>query len=340
MARQTIHLIASGGGHVDLLVALLPTLEDFRRVWLVQPSARVAALRREGEEVHVLPDYDRNPVRGHYLANVWQSLNLVRAQGPRLVVTSGAGVVVPFCIIARLAGAKIVFIETMARVRNASASGRVLSRVAETTLVQWPELLDVYPQAILCQPELLAAAVAEQNPAVGEGTFVGVGTHVQPFDRLLRLVDNAVEAGILPEPVVAQSGVSQYRPRSYTPREWMSPEEIDTAIQDARYVACHAGSGIISSTLRAGRKPLVLARKRALGEHFDDHQQQIVEKLAGYGLIVPLAERVKPEHLAAADVAPPTRIEGLEGPSLRDCLKSQLSLLTVTGKSAPQERTA
>ena len=45
---------------------------------------------------------------------------VVATRRPRTVVTSGAGVVAPFCLFARLAGARLVFVETMARVTSPS----------------------------------------------------------------------------------------------------------------------------------------------------------------------------------------------------------------------------
>lgn len=323
VGKPTVHLAASGGGHVDLLVAVRDTLKDFHRIWLLQPSQRVDALRAEGEEVHVLPDYDRHPLRGNYLRNVRESLQIVRKDRPALVITSGAGVTVPFCTLARLFGAKLVFIETMARIYDSSASGRVLSRLADRTLVQWPDLLTVYPGSKLCHPALLDSV----NPTPcngGEGTFVGVGTHIQPFDRLLALVDDAVGAGVLPGPVLAQSGVSTYEPRHYESRAWLLPTEIEEALASAEYVVCHAGSGIISSALRYGRRPLVLARTKANDEHFDDHQAQLVEKLGEFGLIVPVRGPITAKHLAQASRPLPRLPEWLQGPSVETALRTEL----------------
>ena len=42
--------------------------------------------------------------------------------------------------------------------------------------------------------------------------FVTVGTHEQPFDRLIQKVDALCADGTLTEPVVIQTGVSTYRP--------------------------------------------------------------------------------------------------------------------------------
>jgi len=80
----------------------------------------------------------------------------------------------------------------------------------------------------------------------------------------------------------------------------MTRAELEAAIAASRYVICHAGSGLIAAALRAGRKPLVLARRTALGEHVDDHQSQLLERLAAANLIVPVEHEIEPSDLEAA----------------------------------------
>jgi hypothetical protein len=47
---------------------------------------------------------------------IWRSLVLGRRQRPRIVVSCGSGIVVPFCMLARPTGASLVFVETDAQV--------------------------------------------------------------------------------------------------------------------------------------------------------------------------------------------------------------------------------
>jgi UDP-N-acetylglucosamine transferase subunit ALG13 len=61
-------------------------------------------------------------------------------------------------------------------------------------------------------------------------------------------------------------------------------------MSEASLVITHAGVATIVDALRAGQRPLVMARRRHLGEHVDDHQLQIVEALAAMDLIVPAGD--------------------------------------------------
>ena len=324
--RPVVHLACSRGGHLDLLLQLEHVLSDHRVVWVTQQSARAKGLLRSGRRVLDLGEY-HGSLRQGSVSLIRRSLGIVARERPRFVITSGSGIVVPFCLLARLAGAKIVFVETSARVTGPSRSGRLLSRLAHRVIVQWEEMLQVYPGATAARSSALRG-IAPALAGGGEGAFLAVGTHSQPFDRLVEMVDRATAAGVLPQPVRAQVGVSTHRMRHADASDIMRPEEMEQAIRAARFVVTHGGTGTISTALRAGRRPLVLPREGARGEHFDDHQHQIVDKLASLGLVVRLDGEITPEALAAAE-APLPAADGLSRlPELAVCLRRAVDELS------------
>ena len=76
------------------------------------------------------------------------SLRALLRERPRAVLACGPGVAVPVCLLAKLLGVAVVFIETGSRVRRLSTTGRAIYRFADLFLVQWPELLADCPKAI------------------------------------------------------------------------------------------------------------------------------------------------------------------------------------------------
>jgi UDP-N-acetylglucosamine--N-acetylmuramyl-(pentapeptide) pyrophosphoryl-undecaprenol N-acetylglucosamine transferase len=289
---------ASAGGHLDLLRALAPQILDGRDpVWVTSRSPRGQALRDSGASVELLPEYERSPFRA--LGNVLAAARLVARRRPRTVVSSGAGVVAPFCLLARLAGARLLYMETMARVRSPSMTARLLSRIADRVIVQWPELEPALPRAVVCRPTLLEN-LGTQGNAAGAGTFVAVGTHAQPYPRMLEIVRRGIEDGLLPEPVRAQVGPAAWNAAGVRVARYLGPEELEAALRAAAVVVCHGGAGIISSALAAGRTPIVVARRAVLGEHVDDHQLELTRKLADWGLVVAVQDRITAADFAAA----------------------------------------
>jgi len=282
-------------------------------------------LARAGEEVHVLSLFGRDPPGARGLApNVCAARRLVGARRPRIVVTSGAGLVVPFVVMARLAGARVVLVESMARVSSASLTGRIVAPFAASTLVQWPEMAAVYRRAVVARPGLLAAP--PEPPAPGHGTFVCVGTRPEPFDRLLAVADRAVADGVLPRPVTAQAGVSSYRPSSYFASAWMAPGEVEHAIAESRYVVCHGGAATVSAAIAAGRRPLVLPRRRSAGEHRTEHQRELTEKLAAKGMAVLVEDRIGSHQVRQADEPPRPPPPRAAAPPLAEALRGAIEL--------------
>jgi UDP-N-acetylglucosamine transferase subunit ALG13 len=158
---------------------------------------------------------------------------------------------------------------------------------------------------------------------------------VQGFDRLLQLVDDAAGRGLLPGPVKVQRGQSQFLPTSdnVSTVDFLSPSELQCELQSAEYVVCHAGSGIIAGALRAGRRPLVLARLKEHAEHVDDHQLQIVDRLAALQLVVPLSKEITEKELEAAK-QPITPIQPGLGKSLPK-IESVLQRILARGAEGP-----
>ena len=185
-----------------------------------------------------------------------------------------------------------------------------------------PEMRDLYKGAVVARPALLEHR-GQSGPGSAVGTFVAVGTHTDPFDRLLRIVDGALEAGVLPGPARAQTGSCSYVPRHMASSAWLAPSDLREAIDEARYVVTHAGSGLISRCLRRGIKPMVLPRLAANGEHVDDHQMQIARRLEEAQCIVLIDGAITERHRDAADLAPPAA-QSSELPAKADVVRSAL----------------
>lgn len=322
--RGGVHFAASAGGHLDLLINVAERTAGRDRVtWVTSDSQRGQQLRREQPAVALLPEHGRNPLS--LIRNAVAAGRLVARTRPTAVVTSGAGVVTPYCLLARLAGARLIYLETMARVTSPSLSARILGRFASRIIVQWEELRAAMPQAHVCRPTLLEG-VRAGNPGPGDGTFVAVGTHAESYERLLTLVAEAAARGVLPTPVRVQTGAAGgWSAPGVDSDQWLNREEMEARLKNAELIVCHAGAGTIATALEAGRRPLVLARRPELGEHIDDHQQQLTGKLASWDLVVPLEQEIDSRHVAAARrplVVPP---ELEEFPSASELVAAELA---------------
>lgn len=281
---RTAYIVGSLGGHLELLDSLKDALGDRPRTWVTSEGSRAQSLAADGERVRTLPRLDR---RSASLASVLSGVRLALAERPGLVLTSGAGLAVPFCLCARALGARLIFLETMARVRGGSATGRLLRWFSEATVVQWPELARHYPGAYVCRPHLLENIARRAGVATG-GTFVTLGAHDAPFGRLVAVVAEAAASNVLPKPVVVQTGVTPCAAPDLEAVEFVSPAKFAEMVTDARVVITHGGAGALATAIRHGKRPLVMPRLKGYGEHVDDHQIELVDKLAELALAIPI----------------------------------------------------
>ena len=125
--------------------------------------------------------------------------------------------------------------------------------------------------------------------------FAMVGTHEQPFDRLVKAVDELETS----EEKVIQYGYSNFVPEHSKGFRFLDFDEVKQKMSSASAVITHAGTGSVMLALSLGKLPVVAPRYKRRAEHVDDHQLQLVESLVADGVIVPfleedsLAERIE-----------------------------------------------
>jgi UDP-N-acetylglucosamine transferase subunit ALG13 len=147
--------------------------------------------------------------------------------------------------------------------------------------------------------------------------FVSVGTHEDPFDRMLE----AVRDLDLDEPLVIQYGPSAVRCEGATEFEFLSFDEMVGYIKSARAVIMHAGVGSVMVSLANGKRPIVMARLHEHGEHVDDHQLELARRLHAYGLVQLVGNAAElGEALAVADDSASGQMQGIAwlGDDLRE----------------------
>lgn len=109
--------------------------------------------------------------------------------------------------------------------------------------------------------------------------FVTVGTDHHPFNRMVRWVDGWIGSGH-PGRVrcLVQYGTSE-APTLAEGRDYVPYAEMETYMKEAAAVVCHGGPGSVMMARWLGKVPVVVPRRRSLGEHVDDHQLVFARRL-------------------------------------------------------------
>jgi len=116
--------------------------------------------------------------------------------------------------------------------------------------------------------------------------LVSCGTEKYPFNRLATMVQE-LALRYPEEKFIYQSRVMEVVPegKNITVQRLLPYQDFREAIRQCRHYVCHAGIGSIVTALAEKIMPIVIPRRHDLGEHVDDHQLQITEKLVGLGMV-------------------------------------------------------
>jgi beta-1,4-N-acetylglucosaminyltransferase len=143
--RLKIGIACSPGGHMVQARQLAKVYEKYDHFYFTF-SGVIAKESAHTTRVHTIPNIVRhNPVS--WVTGAIASAYIAVAERPDAVITTGAGVVVFFCIFAKLLGAKLIFLESMAKIEKPTLTARLLYPFSDLFLVQWPNLLKFFPRA-------------------------------------------------------------------------------------------------------------------------------------------------------------------------------------------------
>lgn len=110
--------------------------------------------------------------------------------------------------------------------------------------------------------------------------FVTVGTHEQPFNRLVECIDNLIKDKVIQEDVVIQTGYSTYEPKYCKWQKLFSYQEMLKLVNEARIVVTHGGPSSFIMPLQIGKTPIVVPRRCEFNEHVNDHQMAFSKAIA------------------------------------------------------------
>ncbi|MDF2865810.1 MAG: hypothetical protein K0R72_628 [Clostridia bacterium] len=114
--------------------------------------------------------------------------------------------------------------------------------------------------------------------------FVTLGTQNQSFERLLKEIESCKVLN--KEEIIAQVGHTKFVSEKIKTIDFLDEEEFNRYIEKCEFVITHGGVGSIFSSLLKGKKVIAMPRIKKYGEHVDDHQIEICEKLASLDYIV------------------------------------------------------
>lgn len=153
--RLRVLVILGEGGHTKEMIALVDMLGGEYNYGYVMPfddevsekkltyPGKVFRVIRPRDKVHNVFNDTLKTLRCAI-----QSMRATRIFRPHAVISAGPSIAVPACFVAKLMGAKVIFVETGSRITGLSTTGKIMYKFADLYFVQSEQLAEKYPRAV------------------------------------------------------------------------------------------------------------------------------------------------------------------------------------------------
>lgn len=138
LAGLKVGLVASAGGHlVELLKVAEPCIGP--KTFAVTTADMVQNAFAGAARTYVVGECNRlHPFR--VAAVLLRCVRILWRERPDVIISTGAAVGCMMCLLAKILGAKVIWLDSITNVDQPSLSGRLVRPFADLFLVQWPEL--------------------------------------------------------------------------------------------------------------------------------------------------------------------------------------------------------
>lgn len=146
--KKKLCFAASTGGHFEQLMMLRPLMGEYDSFILTEKTAYSVA--KEGDRVYYLSQVNRKEKSWFFamIKNSFQSLGIFLKERPDAIICTGVLAMIPMCLLCKLFGKKLIYLESFAKVTSPTETGKLLYKFADRFYVQWESMLEIYPNAI------------------------------------------------------------------------------------------------------------------------------------------------------------------------------------------------
>lgn len=138
-------LVCSSGGHFLQLYGFRAFWQDFDRFWVTFPQKDTRQFLYAENTYNACYPTNRSIV--NLIRNLILAFRILKKERPDVIISTGAGVAVPFIYVGKLLGVRTVYVESATRIHSLSLAGRLVYPVVDHFIVQWPELAKKHKRA-------------------------------------------------------------------------------------------------------------------------------------------------------------------------------------------------
>lgn len=149
---KKVLFIASTGGHLSELMQLKRIYDKYDYHIITEKTESTVGLKNKYKnKIDYLIFGTKDHVFSYifkFIGNCLKSFYLFLKIRPEYIVTTGTHTAVPISYIGKIFGSKIIFIETFANSKTRTLSGKMIYPITDLFIVQWEEMLKLYPKAV------------------------------------------------------------------------------------------------------------------------------------------------------------------------------------------------
>lgn len=139
---------ASSGGHYEQLLMLKPLMEKYNSFIITEQTSYHTEVK--GQKMYYMKQVNRKEKSflWRMFINVFRSIKIFLKEKPDVVICTGVLAMIPICLICKMFGKRLVYIESFAKITSPTETGKLLYKFADQFYVQWEQMLEFYPKAI------------------------------------------------------------------------------------------------------------------------------------------------------------------------------------------------
>lgn len=146
---KKVLFVASSGGHLTEILKLDKLFKDYEYLLVTEKTELTKTLTKKYNIEFLTYGPNKNIFKylGIVFSNILKCIKIVHKFKPDTVVSTGAQIGGIMCMIAKLRGAKVVYIESLAKIDSLSVTARNVYPFADHFYVQWEGLTKKYKKA-------------------------------------------------------------------------------------------------------------------------------------------------------------------------------------------------
>ena len=143
---KKVVFVASSGGHLTEILKLESLYNNYDYLLVTEQTDLTIALKDKYNVEFLKYGPNKNIFKYIYtiLYNIYICIKIVKRFRPETVVSTGAQIGGIMCFICKLMKAKVVYIESIAKIESLSITGRNVYYFADKFYVQWENLAKKY----------------------------------------------------------------------------------------------------------------------------------------------------------------------------------------------------